>query len=1156
MPTYIFHADTETTGYTITLTATDELGCSDTDTETVNVFPAADFTLDLGTDSVCSPLVLTLPNIDGATSITWNFGDGTTSNEQAPSHTWENSSNELLSTIVSFEAQTADGCIGSAQATVHVKPQPVADIALMSDASGCAPFQAEFANNSVNADDYVWNFGDGQISEAMSDASSTQRTFEAGNDAPVNYTITLIAIDALGCADQASLTVTALPSPAFDLQLEVNESCSPLTLVMPSMPQAVSTAWDFGDGTMSNEATPLHSWYNMNDDLMTSHITFYGSNEFGCHGETQAEVFIKPQPLADFTMDTDQGCAPLDVVFSNLSLLADTFIWNYGDGHIAEFGHHSEHEYEFEGGSDLETYGISLTATHHLGCSDQKTDSIEVAPQVFAAMIGNLEGCAPFDGQFTYSGTAATLIQWDLGDETVSEGLQAATTYDVADGEEGIFTIALAAMSAYGCNDIIEYEVTVHPTPIAEIALNESAACAQTPVEIWTNFNFADSVSIALGDGEIAVDPEENTLLHSYTNDSAQTLQVELTIQSFTDFGCSASASVMHDVHPKVTASFITPDAMCTPASLIFENQSVNADAANFWDFGDGSQSEELNPTHVFNSSSSADSTYTVTLTAQSAFGCSDEVHAEVVVLGTPIPTLAIASLEGCYPVIVTFANASEGQTLTSWSYGNGETAFVNDSLHTKTFYNPGDELVAYTTLMTVSNDAGCSQQSTVSFDVAPHLNAAFDIVTAGCSPFAAEIINQSEGAAAYEWDFDNDSDPSFEANPNHIFSNTTSDDLTYAVSLIATSAYGCIDTLSVGVEVRPMPEAQFSVTPATQTYPNTMVAINNTSIASGSAVQYWSFGDGAEEATTQPVFHTYGTWGTYNITLLVDNGLCADAHTEIIQILSPNPVSEFTGSGAGCAPLLIAFENQSNHGAGYVWDFGDDYMTSEESPVHVYDQPGIYNVSLTVIGYEGQEHTTVQYGSIEVFPSATAAFVFSPAQVIAPDEPVEFLNLSDEDATEFLWTFGDGMISTEENPTHTYTDPGHYDVSLTANNVFNCPNTFFMEHAIEAIVGGYMEFPTAFTPPNGGQTDGTYDPMSYDNDVFHPHHMGITAYELVVFNKWGELIFRSTDANIGWDGYFQGQISRQDVYAWRATAQFSNGHKVTKAGDVTLIIQ
>jgi len=438
--------------------------------------------------------------------------------------------------------------------------------------------------------------------------------------------------------------------------------------------------------------------------------------------------------------------------------------------------------------------------------------------------------------------------------------------------------------------------------------------------------------------------------------------------------------------------------------------------------------------------------------------------------------------------------------------------------------------------------------------EVGPYLNAQFDVVAQGCTPVEANIINQSEGAAAFIWNFNDGSAPSNEANPTHTFVNATGEDVTYQVELIAMSAYGCADTIAVGVEVYAAPTAEFTVSPAIQTYPNTTVGINNLSAASSSAIQHWSFGDGAEVATDQPIFHTYNSWGTYNVTLLVDNGFCADAHTEVITILSPNPVASFTGSGSGCAPLAVDFENHSSHGAQYIWDFDDDVMTSEESPTHVFTRPGVYNVSLTVIGYEGQEEQIIQYGAVEVFPSASAAFVNSPTEVIVPDQPVDFVNLSDVDATEFFWDFGDGQFSTDKDPIHFYTEPGIYTVSLTANNSFNCPTTYTLEHAVEATVGGFMEFPTAFTPNTGGSNGGYYDPNALDNDVFHPHHMGIVDYELVIFNKWGELLFRSTDPYIGWDGYFQGRIVRQDVYAWKASATFSSGYRTTQAGDVTLI--
>ena len=98
------------------------------------------------------------------------------------------------------------------------------------------------------------------------------------------------------------------------------------------------------------------------------------------------------------------------------------------------------------------------------------------------------------------------------------------------------------------------------------------------------------------------------------------------------------------------------------------------------------------------------------------------------------------------------------------------------------------------------------------------------------------------------------------------------------------------------------------------------------------------------------------------------------------------------------------------------------------------------------------------------------------------------------------------------------------------------------------------MEFPTAFTPNATGSNGGYYDPTGYDNDVFRPLHVGVESYELMVFTKWGEMVFFSNDVHVGWDGYIQGKLASQDVYAWKCTAVLSDGAKVQQIGNVTLL--
>ena len=1152
-PNMVFFAGDASETFTVTLTATDDLGCADTATKEVTVHPGADFALDLGNDSVCSPLSIDLPAIANALNITWDFGDGNTSNEATPSHTWENNTGELMAATVTFSAQTENGCTGTTSTEVFIKPQPVAAFTA-SEVTGCEPLLTTFDNASTHGDAYIWNFGDVLLPGEFNMAPTVDHEFNAAGDDASTFTVTLLAIDNLGCTDERTLDIQVLPTPEFNLVLAETDACSPLVLTMPEMNNATTGFWSFGDGTLSNESTPTHSWSNTDMDLATFSIEYQGSNAFGCTGNATADVDVKPQPIAAFSTPDAEGCAPHEAAFINMSERADSFTLDFGNGNDESNNGFASVLHSFEGAESTVDYTVSLTAMHALGCSDVHEEVITVFPAVVAAWMGTTEGCAPLDAAFALESNDNVSTVWNLnGDTFVGDSLNA--TLDGITGADAQHTIGLAVTSAFGCQDSTEIMVTVHPVPVLSLSTSSAASCSDEEWIIFNDAQFADSTAIVFNNGTVMTNPADSIIIN-LANENAEDLVIELTQLAFTDFGCSAASGLAHIVHPNVTAAFDAPEAACTPLEVNFTSNSVNATGSTAWTFGDGTSSAENSPMHVFATESTNDSTFTVSLLATNAAGCADSTSAEVIVFGRPVAEIALDSLEGCYPVNATFANNSVGNTSVSWNYGNGEFSAISDSLHTKTFFNPTETLITYTTILSVTNEHNCEASSSVAFDVAPHLNAQFDMIGQGCSPVDGQLINQSEGAASFIWNFGDGSTSSNETNPEHVFVNTTNEDQTFQVELIALSAYGCVDTVTVGVEVYPMPAAQFSVTPAIQTYPNTTVGINNNSLTSASAVQYWSFGDGDEVVGDQPVFHTFDSWGTYNITLLVDNGICADAHTEQITILSPHPVASFVGSGSGCAPLMVAFENNSNHGAGYVWNFDDDQMTSEESPVHVFTRPGTYNVSLTVIGFEGQEEEVIHYGAVEVFPSATAAFVNSPTEVIVPDQPVEFVNLSDDASVEFLWNFGDGQVSTEADPIHFYTEPGIYDVTLTANNAFNCPTSYTLEHAVEATTGGFMEFPTAFTPINGGGNGGAYDPAALDNDIFHPHHTGIVDYELIIFNKWGELIFRSTDVYVGWDGYYQGILARQDVYAWKATAQFSNGHRVTKAGDVTLIVQ
>ncbi|MES2679456.1 MAG: PKD domain-containing protein [Bacteroidota bacterium] len=185
----------------------------------------------------------------------------------------------------------------------------------------------------------------------------------------------------------------------------------------------------------------------------------------------------------------------------------------------------------------------------------------------------------------------------------------------------------------------------------------------------------------------------------------------------------------------------------------------------------------------------------------------------------------------------------------------------------------------------------------------------------------------------------------------------------------------------------------------------------------------------------------------------------------------------------------------------------------------------------------------------VKILPSAKAIFNVSSSLFYIPAEPLVLTNQS-TNASSYIWNFGDGEISTLTNPTHNYTSVGYYNITLIANNNFNCSDTSSVQ--ITAISD--IQFPNAFTPNPGGANGGSYSLNDFSNDVFFPYTAGVTEYELLIFNRWGELIFRSNNIDVGWDGYLNGKLCQQDAYVWKADLKFFDGRTYNKTGSVTLL--
>ncbi|MEZ4800868.1 MAG: PKD domain-containing protein [Flavobacteriales bacterium] len=1136
------------TSYTVSLVVETQY-CSDSTSLDITVEPRPFMDVDQSILSGCSPLEVAFTNNStGAISYLWNFGNGSTSIDAEPTATFYNFTQTDTTYVVTVTGYNAFGCSNTDTLYVTVFAGAYADFNDGGLPPGCAPFEVNFVNNSINAGSYFWDLGDGTTSTL----EEPTHLYDNTTGFIQTFDVTLIAYSVNGCNDTVTHPIVVYPLANFDFDLTSLSGCSPLTVTMPYVSGAQTYLWDFGDGQTSTFPIPTHTFNNFTTNPIEYTVTLTGTSAFGCSDVGSSTITVNPGPIAQFNLDVTSGCSPLEVNMTNVSINGFQFGWNYGDNESSTNGD-AVHSHIFENNTNsVVTYNIELTAISADGCSHTFSLPVQVFPAVTATFVDPGNVCGPINLQLNNTSVNATSFSWDFGNGIQSTQEDPIVFYGNVDTEPVTYTIQLMAMSSYGCSDVATGQVTVHPSPIAAFSIDESAACEPAPVAITNESQYATNYVWNYGDGSSSINGDPMHV-HTYAAPGNNLESYVIHLSAYNAIGCVDTTSIVFNLFPEVYAAFTTDTVGCGPHIAPFVNQSIGASSYE-WSFGDGAVSSLPSPTHTYGTTNTDDSVYAVQLVAENLYGCTDTATVNIHVFHTPVAIVNIDSLFGCYPQNVTFSNESIGADSYTWAYGTGETSTTSDPLHTHVFYNFSNTTANYTVTLTASTVNGCSSTDQVLVQVSPELNADFTANGQGCSPMTVLFDNNTDGGWSYQWNF-GDGETSNLYEPTHTFFNFTDEDITYNVTLIVQNLFGCVDTADAFVTVYPIPQVNFTAAPEEQTWPNATVVLDNLSIG-GNLNWEWRMDDGTDLYEEEPGSYTYASWGTYDIRLIGANNFCSDTAFRTIVINPPAPVANFLGPAEGCAPLTVQFENLSEYAASSNWLFGDGGQANATNPVYTYYIPGTYTVTLTITGFDGvaTSQMTLEQ-SIVVYPNAQAAFTVTPNEVSIPSQPVYCLNLS-ENATSYTWDFGDEDYSNEVNPIHYYDTEGLFTITLIANNQYNCPDTMMVYDAVYAKKGGLIDFPNAFTPDPSGANGGSYNPNSYDNDVFFPIHAGVVEYQLLIFNKWGELLYESTDVSRGWDGYYRGQLCKQDVYVWKVNARFIDGQRFEQAGDVTLLIK
>jgi gliding motility-associated-like protein len=526
---------------------------------------------------------------------------------------------------------------------------------------------------------------------------------------------------------------------------------------------------------------------------------------------------------------------------------------------------------------------------------------------------------------------------------------------------------------------------------------------------------------------------------------------------------------------------------------------------------------------------------------------------------------------DNCSQQTINFSVDAETQSLnpTEYRWRISDTAGILDEISSGTmpnfsypFVNSTQALKDFNITLITTLASSCFGDSTRTIRISPVPTSAFtiDTVQFDCNVLRIRVAAEQKGLSSYHWRILENGIPtvdlaSTQSEIEQTFNRPSPAgvDITAEISLDTKNFANCVSTVSTQSIVVPKKDninTSFMATPVSQSLPASTVTIINNSNPGPWSYQ-WDFGDG--QTSTDPLIsaHMYSTYGVYTIRLTVTNNVCIETQTQQVEILAIPPMVNFSYDPAsGCAPLTVNFTNLSQFAdpSTYQWSFGDQSTSTMINPTHTYYQPGKYSVSLSASNTTGQTITETKQAIIEVFPRPDAQFEIKPRLIYIPGGILYTDNRS-FNATRFIWDFGDGSTTNEFEPEHKYKEEGFYTVKLIAFNQYECADTTIQENSVKVEKGGQVLIPNAFSPGQGnaGGNDGK-------NDVFLPLTRGVAEFELLIFDRWGNLLFESRDPEFGWDGTYKGKPCQQDVYIYKLAASYETGEQVVRVGDVNLI--
>ncbi len=895
------HTYIDTGYYSVKLITTNASGCSDT-LEKKNYI------------SIIRP-VITIPNLpqngcvpykvspianivtgDNVTSYLWDFGDGGTSTQKAPTYTYFNQGTYTVTLTIT----TSTGCteVFSVPAAIKVGTIQPVDFSFLPNPV-CALQPVQFTGITDTSDAWLWEFGDGSAATDKNTSHSYQQTGV--------FSVTFTAYNN-GCPSNIKKTnaITVKPPiPNFTFAVDCSNK---LKVNFTDASDGPSTwKWDFGDGTTSTLQHPTHTY----STYKTYTVTLTVTNNTCSNSISYPVKLFDEHP--DLSITNPIVCRKSTVYFGAVVKDPTNFVryvWNFGDGStwdsdLFDKTGSAYHYYAIAG-----TYDITLTLTDIYGCTTvvSKPKAVRINGPTAKFSVNRPNGCVTDNRTFNDLSKddgihPITSWKWDFGDGTTTLLTQPPFIHAYAD--TGIYSVNLVVKDAVGCWDSISVPNLIHATDPKASFTVDTLTCPGSNLT-FTNTTPSSNFTSAwiFGDGGNST---QNSPVHSYTDTGRYSVSLLISDQ----YGCTDTVTKSNHIRvARPVASFELSDSIssCVPFEVQFTNTSYFANSA-VWNLGSG-VSTIPSPVQYY----ITPGTYQVSLTVTSPGGCTDKAVKSVTLYDTIGSKITYTPLNGCKPLNVSLATFSPGPVTYTWDFGDG--VILNnkiDSLdHIYNFF--GD----FVPKIIMTDPSGC--QYPIAGNDTIHIIGA--IAKFGldkkllCDSGLVTFIDSTtfnDPLTSYQWSYGDGVTSSSPDPGTHYYASPGF----YTVSVNVATLNNCVDTFTLKDVIKVVQSPLISIVG------DSVICLGDSMYQKGvfqrmdtSAVNWlWTFPNGNMSVLQDPALQVYGTAGNFTVSTIATNGSgCTDTAFKDI-LVHPLPVitlPETINKQAGF-PLTIPATYSSN---------------------------------------------------------------------------------------------------------------------------------------------------------------------------------------------------------------------------------------------------